>query len=256
MKLSVVFTALCALAYGHELVSANNSTETVDTVDVPVEYETAAAAAATGISRYMTEAQFKSVFPNAIALYTFKGLVNATKKYPAFANSNDATKNKRELAAFLAQTAHESDNFKAAEEYNHASYPVSQYCNPSQVKCASGKRYHGRGPIQLSWNYNYKAAGNALGVDLFNKPELVAKDKTITWQTALWYWMTPQKAGRIIHNVVTKDDGFAQSTDIINGGLECGPSAPNKGNEQQRIKYYKALCSKLGVTPVKKVSCN
>ncbi|TMW57800.1 hypothetical protein Poli38472_014403 [Pythium oligandrum] len=59
-----------------------------------------------------------------------------------------------------------------------------------------------------------------------------------------------------IHDVVTKDDGFAQATDIINGGLECGPSAPNKANEQPRIQYYKEICAKMGIQPVSKVSCN
>ncbi|TMW57799.1 hypothetical protein Poli38472_014402 [Pythium oligandrum] len=209
-----------------------------------------------GFSRFLSEAKFKELFPQAIWLYTFSNLVEAAKKYPAFANTGNELNDKRELAAFLAQTAHESDYFKAAEEYAKDSYPVTQYCNPSQVPCAPGKRYHGRGPMQLSWNYNYNAAGRALGIDLLNNPDLVSSDKSITWQTALWYWMTPQKAGRIIHDVVTRDDGFAQSTDIINGGMECGPSAPYKYKELQRIEYYKRICSVFGVQPVARVSCN
>ncbi|KAJ0400352.1 hypothetical protein P43SY_000292 [Pythium insidiosum] len=210
-----------------------------------------------GFAQYFTEAQFREVFPQAHALYTFDGLVAAAAKYPSFANSGDATADKRELAAFLAQTSHESDHFKATEEYAKDQFPETQYCDKSNgVPCAAGKRYHGRGPIQLSWNYNYNAAGKALGVDLLNQPELVAIDKSVTWQTALWYWMMPQRGGRVIHDVVAKDDGFAQSTDIINGALECGAAATAKNNEKQRIEYYKSMCAKLGVAPVKKMSCN
>ncbi|GLE00612.1 hypothetical protein PINS_up009369 [Pythium insidiosum] len=210
-----------------------------------------------GLSSYFSNAQFREVFPQAHALYTFDGLVAAAAKYPSFANSGDATADKRELAAFLAQTSHESDHFKATEEYAKDQFPETQYCDKSNgVPCAVGKRYHGRGPIQLSWNYNYNAAGKALGVDLLNQPELVSTDKSVTWQTALWYWMTPQRGGRVIHDVVAKDDGFAQSTDIINGALECGAAATAKNNEKQRIEYYKSMCAKLGVEPVKKMSCN
>ncbi|TMW57804.1 hypothetical protein Poli38472_014407 [Pythium oligandrum] len=207
-----------------------------------------------GFSSYLDEAKFKQLFPDAIDLYTFSGLVDAAKKYPTFASTGNEVNDKRELAAFLAQTSHECDHYKAAEEYAKDTFPESQYCNAGQVPCAAGHRYHGRGPIQLSWNYNYKAAGDAIGVDLLNQPELVGTDKSITWQTALWYWMTPQGGKGIIHDVATKDDGFAQSTNIINGGLECG--GPNQSNELQRIEYYKKICSALGVEPVSKVSCN
>ncbi|TMW57805.1 hypothetical protein Poli38472_014408 [Pythium oligandrum] len=206
-----------------------------------------------GFAKYLDEAKFKELFPSAIPLYTFSGLVDAASKYPEFANTGDELDDKRELAAFLAQTSHECDHYKAAEEYAKDTYPETQYCNPKEIPCTAGKRYHGRGPIQLSWNYNYKNAGDALGVDLLNNPELVGTDKSITWQTALWYWMTPQ-AGKIIHDVVAED--FGESTKIINGQLECGPDAVAKKNEEQRIEYYKKVCATLGIEPVEKMSCN
>ncbi|KAI9916499.1 hypothetical protein PsorP6_017986 [Peronosclerospora sorghi] len=165
------------------------------------------------------------MFPEALELYNFNGLVTAANKYPQFANTGNDDNDKRELAAFLAQTAHESDNFKAAEEYARQSYSVWQYCDNSTYPCAPGRRYHGRGPIQLSWNYNYFNAGQALGINLLDNPDIVASDTEVTWMTALWYWMTPQ-GGNVIHAVVAGMNGFAESTRIINGGLECGPNAP------------------------------
>lgn len=205
--------------------------------------------------RFFDQTRFHELFPDAIELYNFDGLVNAANKYPEFANTGNEDNDKRELAAFLAQTAHESDNFKAAEEYARDTYDVWQYCDNTTYPCAPGRRYHGRGPIQLSWNYNYYNAGEALGIDLLDNPDIVATDTSVTWMTALWYWMTPQ-AGRVIHDVVTKMNGFAISTDIINGELECGPDAPNKENELQRISYFTRMCNALGVQPLGNTSCN
>ncbi len=57
--------------------------------------------------------------------------------------------------------------------------------------CPAGPpAYHGRGPIQLSWNVDYKAAGDALGIDLLNNPDRVKHEATTACQTAVWYWTT------------------------------------------------------------------
>ncbi|KAG3020821.1 hypothetical protein PC121_g10434 [Phytophthora cactorum] len=224
----------------------------------PALTETSSSSSAAGNSnfaRFFDQERFHEIFPNAVELYNFNGLVDAASKYTAFANTGNDDNDKRELAAFLAQTAHESDSFKAAEEYARDTYSVWQYCDNTTYTCASGRRYHGRGPIQISWNYNYYNAGEALGIDLLNNPDIVASDTTVTWMTALWYWMTPH-GGRVIHDVVTGENGFAESTDIINGGLECGPDAPNKANEQQRITYFTKMCKALDVEPLGNTSCN
>ncbi|KAG7398898.1 Chitinase 1 [Phytophthora boehmeriae] len=206
-------------------------------------------------ARFFDQDQFQATFPGALDLYNFDGLVNAASKYSTFANTGNDDNDKRELAAFLAQTAHECDNFLAAEEYAKDTYTVWQYCDNSTIECATGKRYHGRGPIQLSWNYNYYYAGEALGLDLLHDPDVVATDNTVTWMTALWFWMTPH-VGRVIHDVIAEVDGFATTTDIINGGLECGPDAPNTANEQSRIDNFNKMCEALGVEPLGKTSCN
>lgn len=214
---------------------------------------TTAAPTTTSFARFFDQERFHEMFPDAVELYNFDGLVNAANKYTTFANTGNDTNDKRELAAFLAQTAHESDNFKAAEEYARNTYTVWQYCDNTTYPCAPGKRYHGRGPIQLSWNYNYFNAGEALGIDLLNNPDIVANDTAVTWMTALWYWMTPQ-GGRVIHDVVAGVNGFAESTDIINGALECG--GPNQANEKQRITYFTKMCAALDVQPLGNTSCN
>ncbi|KAG6502232.1 hypothetical protein ZIOFF_042121 [Zingiber officinale] len=77
------------------------------------------------------------------------------------------------------------------------------YCVPSaKWPCASGEKYYGQGPMQISYNYNYGAAGEAIGVDLLSHPDLVATDPVISFQTAIWFWMTPQSPKPSPHDVM------------------------------------------------------
>ena len=236
--------------------STATATPTVTPTTTSTPPVTTSPSTSASFTRFFDQNKFHTLFPDAVALYNFNGLVDAASKYPTFANTGNDVNDRRELAAFFAQTAHESDNFKAAEEYAKDTYSVWQYCDNSTYPCAPGRRYHGRGPIQLSWNYNYYNAGKALGLDLLDNPDIVAEDTAVAWMTALWYWMTPQGKGRVIHQVVTLEGGFAQSTDIINGVLECGPNAPNPQNEQQRIRFYAKMCDVLDVQPLGSTSCN
>ncbi|RHZ03367.1 hypothetical protein DYB37_012518, partial [Aphanomyces astaci] len=120
--------------------------------------------------------------------------------------------------------------------------------------CAPGKQYFGRGPIQLSWNYNYKNFGIAAGKDLVTNPDLVAQDPQLVWWSAYWFWNVDQWKGNI-HDVVGQPGGFAYTTYIINGGLECGPNPANKGSEKSRIDNYIKFANLLGVAPGDNLSC-
>src|SRR6202000_3493261 len=62
----------------------------------------------------------------------------------------------------------------------------------SSYKPVPGKSYHGRGPLQISYAYNYGLAGEELDLPLLAQPELVSRDGTIAFKTALWFWMKPQ----------------------------------------------------------------
>ncbi|CEG39205.1 acidic chitinase [Plasmopara halstedii] len=131
--------------------------------------------------RFFDQKGFQSMFPDAVALYNFDNLVSAANVYPEFANTGNDVNDKRELAAFLAQTAYESNYFKDTEEIERDTFSVEQYCDKITYPCAPGRRYHGRGPIQLSWNYNYFMAGKALGIDLLNNPDIVATDSNVAY---------------------------------------------------------------------------
>lgn len=106
-----------------------------------------------------------------------------------------------ELAQFLAQMEHESWDFERLREVPQGKNYFRKYdikYNPRQAQSlgntrpGDGQRYHGRGYIQLTGRSNYQMAGDALGVDLINKPELAARPE-IAAQIAVWYWNTRVK---------------------------------------------------------------
>jgi predicted chitinase len=125
-----------------------------------------------------------------------------------------------ELAAFLAQCAHESHDFKSLVEYGGSldfrkydpKYAPRKAKALGNKKAGDGARYKGRGYIQLTGRYNYKRAGEALGLPLEAKPELAEKPE-VAAKVAVWFWKQ-----RVRPNV----DNFNDVTSVtkpINPGL-------------------------------------
>ncbi|KAG6737937.1 hypothetical protein POTOM_059469 [Populus tomentosa] len=156
--------------------------------------------------------------------------------------SNDDSK--REIAAFFAHVTHETGHFCYIEEINGAS---QDYCDETntQYPCNPNKKYFGRGPLQLTWNYNYGAAGGANNFDGLNSPETVANDPVVSFKTALWFWMTN------VRPVVTQ--GFGATIRAINGAVEC--NGGNSDTVHNRIGYYADYCKQFGVAPGDNLSC-
>jgi putative chitinase len=126
-----------------------------------------------------------------------------------------------ELAQFLAQTAHESHNFQSMVEYGGSldfrkydpKYAPKKAKQLGNKKVGDGARYKGRGYIQLTGRYNYKRAGEALGLPLEQKPELVEKPE-IAAKVAIWFWQ---------NRVQPRVDDFGNTpaaTKPINSGLK------------------------------------
>ncbi len=151
----------------------------------------------------VSEAQFNQFFPNRNSFYTYSGLTAALSAYPGFANSGSETIQKREAAAFLANVSHETGGLVHIVEQNTANYP--HYCDTSQsYGCPAGNdQYYGRGPIQLSWNFNYKAAGDALGIDLLNNPSLVQNDSADRLEDRALVLEHPERTGH--HDAAQRD---------------------------------------------------
>ncbi len=202
----------------------------------------------------VSEAQFNQMFPNRNSFYTYKGLTAALSAYPGFARTGTDTVRKQEAAAFLANVNHETGGLVHIVEQNTANYP--HYCDTSQsYGCPAGQSaYYGRGPIQLSWNFNYKAAGDALGIDLLRNPNLVQTDAAVAWKTALWYWNTQKGPGTMTpHDAIVNGRGFGETIRSINGSLECG--GRNPAQVQSRVNSYQRFTQILGTTPGSNLTC-
>lgn len=202
----------------------------------------------------VTEAQFNQMFPSRNAFYTYSGLVAATSAYPGFAKTGSDVVRKQEAAAFLANVHHETGGLVHIVEQNQSNYP--HYCDTTQpYGCPAGQAaYYGRGPIQLSWNFNYKAAGDALGLPLLTNPWLVQNDAAVAWKTGLWYWNTQNGPGTMTpHNAMVNSAGFGETIRSINGTLEC--NGGNPAQVQSRVNNYKRFVGILGVPPGNNLSC-
>ncbi|OWM66487.1 basic endochitinase-like [Punica granatum] len=204
----------------------------------------------------------------AKGFYTYDAFIAAAKSFSGFGTTGDLATRKKEVAAFLGQTSHETTGGWASapdgpyawgycfkqEQGNPGDYCVAN----QQWPCAPGKKYYGRGPIQISYNYNYGPAGRAIGYNLLGNPDAVATDPVISFKTALWFWMTPQSPKPSCHSVITgqwtpssadsaagRVPGYGVITNIINGGIECGKPTPSQ--VQDRIGFYKRYCDLLQV---------
>ncbi len=113
-------------------------------------------------------------------------------------------------AAFLAQLAHESGQFRYMEEIaSGAAYEGRKDLGNTQP--GDGVRFKGRGPIQLTGRANYRAAGKALGIDLENNPKRAA-DPDVGFRTAAWFWNSRNL------NTYADAGNFREVTRRINGG--------------------------------------
>ncbi|KAL6343329.1 hypothetical protein AAG906_022404 [Vitis piasezkii] len=166
--------------------------------------------------------------------YTRAAFLSALNSYPGFGKDGSVDQSKREIAAFFAHVTHETGHFCYINEINGAS---KNYCDSSNTQnpCVAGQKYYGRGPLQISWNYNYGPAGRSIGFNGLSNPGIVATNVDISFKTALWFWMNN------VHSVVNQ--GFGATIRAINGAIECNGGSPSSVNA--RVQYYKTTAVNL-----------
>lgn len=236
----------------------------------------------TAVTKYLDAAKWNELFPNRKNFYSFKNFVTAASLFPDFLAEADSTTQKRELAAFLANMAHETSGgmeTSPSGEFKYGLYFIKEtnkslwagYSDKTNTAYppVKGKNYYGRGPVQLSWNYNYGQFSEAWYGSkdtLLQHPEYLVTDPVLSFASALWFWMTPQFPKPSCHDVMagnwkpTPDDiaknrlpGFGATVNVINGGIECGKN--DNENTKNRYGYYEYFCKFLQVSPGDNVKC-
>ena len=215
-----------------------------------------------------------------------------TVDYSTFCNTGNDYNDKRELAAFLANITKETtggwvdpDPSKGASSQPNGSHgswglhflrqlgaggdatklPTNCYTTGSTIdyQPAPGKCYYGRGPIQLSYFYNYGNFSEFLydNESLVANPELLEQDGELAFLSGIWFWMTPQCPKPSCHQVMQEiydesttsyssakmsKKGFLHTVNIINGAVECRSSGVTQ--PVLRSKLYKYYMSLIGFT--------
>ncbi|MFI3449541.1 glycoside hydrolase family 19 protein, partial [Klebsiella pneumoniae] len=184
----------------------------------------------------------------ATGFYTYDAFIEAAKAFPEFGNTGNEAMRKKEIAAFFGQTSHETNGGWPGADGGQFSWG---YCFIKEVNPSpSVGQYYGRGPIQLTWDYNYRQCGDDIGVDLLGNPNLLSTNPVLSFKSAIWFWMKTQPPKPSCHDVITdiwrpseadkaagRLPGYGMTTHIINGGIECG-RGPNQSVEN-RIGYFK-----------------
>jgi putative chitinase len=125
-------------------------------------------------------------------------------------------------AAFLAQLAHESGQFRFMEEIwgptdaQRHYEPLTQLSkNLGNTDSGDGKRFKGRGPIQLTGRANYRRFGDLLDVNLVGDPARAA-NPDVAFRVAGLFWS--KKGLNELADIAT-NDAFKEITRRINGGF-------------------------------------
>ena len=116
-----------------------------------------------------------------------------------------------QMAHFIAQLGHESMSFLYTEELaSGAAYEGRK--DLGNTRSGDGRRFKGRGLIQLTGRANYTAYSKFTGIDYLENPALLSTDPMIAVDVSCWFWKD-----RGLDKLAERDDVKAV-TKRINGG--------------------------------------
>lgn len=123
------------------------------------------------------------------------------------------------ISIFFSQILHESGMLRYSEELaDGLAYeppkPLAKTLGNTEI--GDGKKFKGRGIIQITGRSNYMKYGKSLGIDLTVDPSIVAKPD-LSCDSAGWYWTTKVVAGKDLNTYADQDD-FLRITYYVNGG--------------------------------------
>lgn len=157
----------------------------------------------------ITEQQLQSIMPDARrqARVFVSALSTAMQHYQIVGP--------KRAAAFIAQIGHESGQLRYVREIWGATVAQRGYEGREDLGNTlpgDGRKYCGRGLIQITGRANYAKCGEALGLDLISHPELLELPQHAA-MSAAWFWK--QKG---LNDLADREE-FNTITRRINGGL-------------------------------------
>jgi putative chitinase len=160
--------------------------------------------------------------PENIAIFAPK-LDQACKEY-------EISRAPRRVAIFLAQIAHESGSLKYVEEIASGEAYEGR-TDLGNTQPGEGKRFKGRGLIQITGRANYAELSKELNYDFIRDPEALEKPGPAAFSAA-WFWWSRGL------NRLADIDAFAKITRRINGGLN---------GLKDRLEHYERCKKALGL---------
>lgn len=167
----------------------------------------------------LTELQLRQMMPNAGAR------LDAHWPYIVPAMEEGGITSPERIAAFLAELAHESGEYRYMEELASGDdYDTRTDLGNTPELDGDGRTYKGRGPMQITGTANYRACGLALGIDIIDDPLDPGDNRDpdkLKWpeyatRSAVWFWNKGN--GKVDLNKLADVDWFKTITRIINGG--------------------------------------
>lgn len=175
----------------------------------------------------ITPAQLQQIAPFAKNTEAWAGHLNA-------AMAKYEINTPLRIAAFLGQILHESGQLRYVREIWGPTPAQARYEGRKDLgntQPGDGKRFMGRGLIQITGRSNYTQAQSALNLPLLTRPELLEQPENAA-MSAAWWW-----SSRNLNGWADKGD-YIRITKIINGGMN---------GWDDRLKLYNKAKKVLGM---------
>jgi predicted chitinase len=165
-------------------------------------------------------------------------------------------------AAFIAQLAHESGELRFMEELWGPTAAQQRY-EPESILATrlgnsepgDGRRFKGRGPIQITGRSNYRRYGDLLSVDLVGQPELAAQPE-VAFSIAGLFWASnrlneladaqdfvaiTKRINGGTNGLADRQKYYERAKSVLAAGFVAGPSAATRGARGERRRIEMAV---------------
>lgn len=144
--------------------------------------------------------------------------------------------NAPQIAYILATASHESDRFATQEEYaSGADYEGRRDLGNTQP--GDGKRFKGRGYVQLTGRKNYQLYSQKVGKDLVGNPGIVSQDQDLSRFILVDGMLNGQFTGARLGSYVTEDKtDYVGARAVVNGSDQNIKIANLAGQYETRLR--------------------